>query len=125
VAVHIVIASSDGDLRLGLHVGLANAVPSAVVSTVSSPVELLASASSTQPAVVVIDLRAQARPGELLERIRRTASESSIVAISDEADIAALPDRHRVLIAPSGTAPRSLVGAIARVASAQAALGDP
>jgi hypothetical protein len=118
VSLRITIASADSDLRLGLHIGLLNVLPTASVSAVASATELLATVTSMHPDVIAVDLRLTEDPGGFVAEVRSSSATSSIVAIGDDSVLAGLPSRVCTLLIPTRTAPRALIAAIAEVSTA-------
>jgi hypothetical protein len=113
VVLHITVASADGDLRLGLHIGLLNAMPAASVSAVSTAAELVAAVATTRPELIVVDLRVATDTEELVADLIRVSPESSIVAVGGD-DVGLR--RVGVHLLSSATAPRRLIDEIATIA---------
>jgi hypothetical protein len=113
VVLRITVASEDGDLRLGLHVGLLNAIPTVSVSAVSTAAELVAAVSTTLPEVVVVDLRVASDAEQLVARLIEASPASSIVAVGDDVAVRQVG----VHLLPASTAPRRLIAEIAAIAA--------
>lgn len=104
--MHVLIASNDNDMRLGLHVALANALPGAEYSIVRSEAEFVAVSESTSPGgIVVIDIRISGDVASLIERSSLSGSE--VIVLGDDSSLAAitLPPETITISRRRGTRP--------------------
>jgi hypothetical protein len=109
--VHVLIASNDNDLRLGLHVALANALPDAEYSIVRSDAEFVAVSESTSPGgIVVIDIRISGDVPSLIAR--SSLSDSEVIVLGDDSSLAAITWPPEIITISSRRGTRPVIDAV-------------
>jgi predicted short-subunit dehydrogenase-like oxidoreductase (DUF2520 family) len=119
VGLHIIVASPDDDLRLGLHLGLVNAAPGHSVSAVASAPEVFGAAGSNHADVIVVDVRLFVDAVAEILDLRNASAGSQLVVLGEDQAIREFSEIGGVRLVSSSRPPRALVSQIADVVSSR------